>query len=251
MFSHLVISEVVVGPTNAEFFEIYNPTPNAVDLTNYYVSDNHNYFTISNADAMWTYDGTADTDFVGRFPAGASIAAGAVITVANPGYEALYNKCPDFVLGTAPFTCANGTAPALLQPKAHCMTDMSNLSNQREMLILFTWTGNAADLMQDVDYVAWGDPTTDAGASVDKTGQLTYKPDTQCSGAPTPNPTCAQKTAAAPMNNQSIERCGSGETSEKATGGNGASGHDETSEDMSMTWVVQATPTPGVKNACL
>lgn len=58
-----------------------------------------------------------------------------------------------------------------------------------------------------------------------------------------------QNAATAPGLDQSIERCGS-ETGERITGGNGITGHDETSERMDMSFRVQMTPTPGVASAC-
>ena len=54
-------------------------------------------------------------------------------------------------------------------------------------------------------------------------------------------------SAGAPL---AIERCAM-ETGEKTTGGNGITGHDETSEDMSASFKSAATPSPGTKNSCL
>ena len=57
--------------------------------------------------------------------------------------------------------------------------------------------------------------------------------------------------SAAPMPGQSIERCGAAqEGSEKASGGNGITGHDETSEPLDVTFKLATMPTPGVKNGC-
>src|SRR5437870_5090318 len=44
---HVLISEISVTPAAAEFIEIYNPTAAAVDLTNYYLSDNAGYHGIA------------------------------------------------------------------------------------------------------------------------------------------------------------------------------------------------------------
>jgi len=109
------------------------------------------------------------------------------------------------------------------------------------MLILFTWDGNTANVLKDVDYVTWG-VMFENGTRVDKTGVAGYQPDT----AP-----AMQNPAPAPPNGQSIERCSTMESGEKASGGNGISGHDETSEALGMSFTVQAMPTPGAKNACL
>src|SRR6478735_2658943 len=37
--SRLLVSEVVVAPTQAEMVAIYNPNPYVVDLSNYYLAD--------------------------------------------------------------------------------------------------------------------------------------------------------------------------------------------------------------------
>ncbi|APR79955.1 Hypothetical protein A7982_05302 [Minicystis rosea] len=94
--------------------------------------------------------------------------------------------------------------------------------------------------VKDVDYVTWG-TTFDDATRVDKTSVAGYQPDTT---------RASQKSAAAPGTFQSIERC-TLESGEKQSGGNGITGQDVTSEALDTSFVVQATPTPGVKNACL
>ncbi len=134
---------------------------------------------------------------------------------------------------------ARNDGPGALSTEPGSVTDVSNLSNSREMVVLFRWSGDANDLLQDVDYVTWGE-TFEAGTRADKTAVAGYEPDT----APD-----AQKGAAAPPPGQSIERCAI-ETGETKTGGNGLTGHDETSEDLTMSFKVAASPTPGAKNGC-
>src|SRR6185295_19007130 len=140
-------------------------------------------------------------------------------------------------LDTVAYTCTNGTAKAMLVPVNGALDvsqQRSLISDKREMVILFQWDGVAATV-KDVDYVTWGS-TFDVGATrVDKTGVAGYSADT---------PAASQKFAPAPDVGQSIERC-TLETGETATGGNGITGHDETSEPMDTNFVIQATPTPG------
>lgn len=247
---HLVINEVVVGPDAAEFFEIWNPTAQPVDLSDYYVSDNSDYWEVP-AGMGWNpdYNGSAQSvgsDFLGGFPQGTTVPANGVITVAfKPGFETTYSKCPDFFVATTPTPCGGNMVPALTQPVAGTIlvggAAAVGLSNAREMLILFTWDGTNGSLAKDVDYALWGTTggatNDDPGSRVDKTGKSTYLADT---------PHAMQKFAEAPMNGHAITRTGT-EVGEKATGGNGLTGHDETSEDMSMSFVDSATPTPGVK----
>ena len=240
--NHVVISEVGVAPPGGEFIELWNPTSQAVDLSQYYLSDNAIYHGIA-ADAGFLPDAaTPGTDFLVRFPSGTMLAAGATIVIA-PGaalYQTQFTKCPNFVLKAADVTCTNGTATAMIVPTNGAVGGNVGLSNDREMVVLFKWDGATATV-KDVDYVTWG-TAFDIETRIDKTGIAGYAADTKAD---------AQTPAVAPGNNQSIERCSKSEQGEKATTGNGVGGHDETSEPFSTTFKLQMTPTPGVKNTCL
>ncbi len=238
---HLVISEVSVGPDAGEFVEIWNPTAAAIDLTDVYLSDNSTYVDIASGGAWMPITNNMGTDFLARFPAGTSIPADGVIVIGfNDTYFTQFNSCPDFYMGAAPLACNNTMVPVMLPGSMGSLVDAANLSNAREMLMLFTWSGNTNQTLKDIDYVTWGD-MFEAGSRADKTGVAGYQPDT----AP-----ASQKAAPAPMPGSSVERCAV-DSSETLTGGNGISGHDETSEDLGVSFVVQAAPTPGTKNACL
>jgi hypothetical protein len=239
---HLLISEVSVQPATGEFVEIYNPTNAAVDLSNVYLSDNSTYHTVT-AGTWNPITNNAGTDFLARFPNGTSIAAGGVIVLGfDPGYEQFYTDCPDFVVGTAALTCNMANVPAMLAPVTNSITDSANLSNDDEMLVLFRWSGNANDPVEDLDYVIWGAyDATDAGARMNKTNVSGYAAET----AP-----AQQTSAAAPALNQSAQRCDF-EIGEDTSGGNGITGHDETSENLAQSFEVTDNPSPGSKNACL
>jgi hypothetical protein len=238
---HLVFSEIAVAPDTGEFVEIYNPTAAAVDLSNYYLSDNSTYVDLASGKPWQPITNNPGTDFLARFPAGTSIGAGKTLVVGfDPGYEMTYNGCPDFFVGTAPVACGGKMIPILLATEMSSVADTSNLSNAREMLVLFTWDGDKAHTLKDVDYVTWG-AMFDDGSRADKTGVMGYQPDTVRAN---------QKPATAPTVGQSIERCVI-ESAETAMGGNGITGHDEMSEDLGAAFMIQAKPTPGVKNACL
>jgi hypothetical protein len=241
---HLLISELGAAPAGGEFIEIYNPTGASVDLTDYYLSDNSGYTTIAEGKPWMPVTSNPGTDFLAQFPAGTKLAAGAVLVVATTGaaFETQFTKCPDFVLAAADFTCANGVAKAMLSPTNGGIGNAAGLSNDREMVILFHWAGAVNTPVDDVDYLTWGVLFEDA-TRVDKTGLAGYAPDTA---------RASQKSAAIPPPNESIERCGPAlEKGEKSAGGNGITGHDETSEPMDTNFVLQAKPTPGVKNTCL
>ncbi|MEO7328685.1 MAG: lamin tail domain-containing protein [Minicystis sp.] len=242
---HLLISEVGVSPGEGEFVEIENPTASAVDLSEYYLSDNSAYYGIAAGQPWNPVTANPGTDFLAQFPAGTMLAPGARIVIAtDPGYETTFNKCPDFILAAAPLNCAAGMAKAMLAPTNGGIGDQAGtlLSNSREMLVLFHWDGVVNHLVEDIDYVTWGTMFDDA-TRADKSAVAGYKADTGRD---------LQKPAIAPTNGQSIERCGATlEPGEKASGGNGIKGHDETSEAMNQSFKVQTMPTPGAKNSCL
>ena len=240
---HLLISEIAVSPDAAVFIEIWNPTGAPVALDNYYVSDNATYTSLAAGQPWVPKTSNVGTDFLARFPAGSSIPADGVRVIGfDAGYGTTYpGKCPDFFMGTAPLTCGVANVPTMVPTEPTSITDASGLTNTREMVVLFTWDGNTANKLKDVDYVTWGAAFDPGATRVDKTAVAGYAPDTDPMN---------QKPAAPPMNFESIERCGL-ETGEKLFGGNGITGHDETSENMTTTFVIQAAPTPGTKNACL
>ena len=241
---HLLISEIGAAPAGGEFIELYNPTSADVDLTAYYLSDNSGYPTIAEGKPWNPVTNNPGTDFLAQFPAGTKIAPGAVLVVATTGaaFETQFTKCPDFVLAAADFACKNGVAKAMLSPTNGGIGATAGLSNDREMVMLFRWAGAVNTPVDDVDYVTWGVMFEDA-TRVDKTGIAGYAPDTA---------RASQKGAPIPVPNESIERCGPMlEKGEKSAGGNGITGHDETSEPMDTNFVLQAKPTPGVKNTCL
>ncbi|MFQ5771827.1 MAG: lamin tail domain-containing protein, partial [bacterium] len=72
---HIVISEILVTPTNGEFVEIYNPTAMTVDLSNYYMTD----ATFAGGGTFYYKTVTGNGgggdfwDFNARFPDGAQI----------------------------------------------------------------------------------------------------------------------------------------------------------------------------------
>ncbi len=252
---HLLITEFVVTPTAGEFIEIYNPTAAAIDLSNYYLSDDvaHN-----DNDYAHLVDGTASvysSDFIARFPAGASIAAGefAVISMTDDTlFTNEYGSVPDYEINDD----SGGTdgVPDMVDPGG-LIGSSAGLTNSGEMIVLFYWDG-ASDLVQDVDYVVWGD----RAEGIDKTGLAIDGPDADTLAttylADTP---IANQTSVA-VNGGSGQPHDFGfsaarafpfdEVAEITTGGNGLTGNDETSEELSLAgnWNVHAAPSPGYVN---
>ena len=243
----LLLTELVVTPTAGEFIEIHNPGSTPVDLSDVYLTDAtfaggstyyYNLVTGSNA------GGGGFADFLARFPDGASIGAGEYQTVAlagSDGYTAEYAADPTYELFEDGATA--DAIPDMREAVAGSISDQGGLTNGGEVAILFHWDGDT-DLVTDLDYVLWGDKEE----GVDKTGVAIDGPDGD--GETT---TYADDTAIASQDvvstgehalGQSFQRVDLDEGNETSTGGNGAQGHDETSEDLGQTWAT-GTPSPG------
>jgi len=146
---HLLLSEIVVTPTAGEYIEICNPTGAAVDLSNYYLTDD--WFS---------------TGGTGYF----QLPAGGVYTIASDGagFLATYGVPADFEL--------NATSPSIdmVIVSNNLPLSVALLTNSSEMVMLFYWDG-ASDNVCDIDYVQWG--SLASGNGVDKTGLAVDGPD--------------------------------------------------------------------------
>ncbi len=247
----LLLTEVRVTPTTGEFIEIYNPTGATIDLSNVYLTDatfaggsTYYYNIVTGANA----GGGGFGDFHARFPAGATIAAGAYQTIALTGsadFVAAYGAAPTYELfddGTA-----NGEQQ-MLEATAGSINNQGGLSNSGEVVILYYWDG-VSDLVADLDYAVWGDKAE----AVDKSGIALDGPDADA------NPTAYQADTAIAAQDiiaggshaggDSWQRDDLTEGAEIQSGGNGTTGSDETSEDLSNTWCASA-PTPNAASSC-
>jgi hypothetical protein len=220
---HLLLTEIALAGT--EFIEIANPTPAAIDLSDYYVSDNGNYFSIPLGAPV-----LGAGDFVVRFPTGKSIPAGGVITIAT-GTAAAFTT----VFGSAPtYSIKDHTIATVYSSGTISLTDTG------EIVVLFQWDGSA-DLVADVDMMLAGANAVGANGLVSKSG-LGQGASNYAADANTIAP-----QATSPSTGKSTKRIAAEAPNETQDGtGNGITGHDETSEDTSMTWDSTFTaPTPG------
>ncbi|KAA3642724.1 MAG: hypothetical protein DWQ07_19540 [Chloroflexi bacterium] len=247
----LLLSEIVVTPTGGEFVEIHNPTGSAIDLTDVYLTDatfagggTYYYNIVTGANA----GGGSFGDFHARFPAGASIAAGAYQTVALNGsanFMAEFGAAPDYELFDD--TSADGEL-VMLEAFAGSINGQGGLSNGGEVVILYKWDGQS-DLVTDLDYVVWGDKAE----AVDKTGVSVDGPDADAiATAYQPDTAIASQDVVAlgsHSGGNSWQRDDINEGAEATSGGNGINGEDETSEDLSNTWC-ENVPTPGAEGNC-
>ena len=251
---HVVISEVVTvantainRPLCSEYVEIHNPTASAIDLGQYYLTDatfstsNQYYWKITQADpSATTAGGGGFSDFHAKFPAGYAIAAGDTIVVAIAGsnaYQAAYGRLPDFELYEEAATPDN--VPELVEVfpgsvgggALNGSTNTPSLTDNAESLVLYRWDGSS-DLVQDVDFARWG-ATSTTNILFDKTGVTvgasTYLADTAVASQQTISATTLA------FGNAYV-RLSADEGTETVAGGNGLTGHNETSENFPGTW---------------
>ena len=247
---HLLISEFVVTPTAGEFIEIYNPTNAAVDLSTYYLTDdisnnNNDYVKVVNGAAALS---VAGFDFLAKFPDGASIAPGEAQTIAftDTAFFRSYGQSANYEM-----LDSNAGVTDMV---AVSVTSNAGITNGSESIVLFRWDG-ASDLVQDVDYVVWGSGTITA--AVNKTGLKIDGPDADSDSSTYKNDTPpANQTVVNADNDGGSQPHTTGssaarnapEAGETLSGGNGITGHDETSENFSFaggSWTVNDVPTPG------
>jgi hypothetical protein len=241
---HLLFTEISVVPTAGEFVEIYNNTNSTIDLSNYYFTDatytpdNSFYYNIvTGANA----GGGGFGDFHARFPAGSSIAAGEFQTIAmdGAGFSSTYGAQPTYELFDTDSNISD-----MLEALTGSINGQGGLTNTGEMVILYYWDGQS-DLVQDIDYVVWGDKNE----AVEKTGVSIDGPDPDVTATAYLNDTpIAQQISVSSADphsaGESIQRLNFNENSEIQSGGNGITGHDETSEDLATSFQV-GNPNPG------
>ena len=95
---------------------------------------------------------------------------------------------------------------------------------------LFYWDEDSSDPIQDVDYFLWGN----AQAPIDKSEEINYQND-----IPNDSQMYFEKVA---KQNYAYSRIGTDEVDEIQNGGNGITGHDETSENFQESWAIIRIP---------
>ena len=218
---HLVFSEIVITPSEAEFVKITNPTANDIGLTNYYLTDGTDisngkfYYQLTGGLNYWSGSGS---DFICRFPLGYTLSAGTSVTISlrdSSTYANYFGENADLTLADDLLDAVDG-----ISTKG---SNAAKLGNSAETLILFYWDGSSATV-QDVDYLLWGNNSF----GIDKSGVSGYTSDT---------PAASQSYLPVHSVDEKLVRI-SDEGSENQTEGNGITGHDETSELMQDTWQI-------------
>jgi hypothetical protein len=251
--NHLLITEVMTMPfegvsgTRAEFVEIWNPTGQTFDLSVYYLSDSKAYARVPEGDVSVE----TGEDFVVRFPLGSSIQPDQVIVVAidGVGFAEAYGQVADYAIKEP-----GDSTPMTIVAIGNNLPGVG-FANAGEGIVLFHWNG-LSNLVQDVDMIMTGsrDDPSHVHNILDKTGLEvdgpaagtdTYRPD-----AFTMGDVRGQFESTTPVG-RSYKRIALEGPHIHRSGGNGITGHDETSEDIRQTWDNQqdpddyTAPTPG------
>jgi hypothetical protein len=239
---HLLLTEVKTQPNDEEFIEIYNPLDVDVSLDDYYLTDDPLYGTLPGATGELPVGGG---DALLRFPDGSTLAAGqvAVIALDEEGFEDRFDRDPDYALVSA-------SDPVAVPMVRVADSDRSmDITDTGEPIILFHWDGET-DLVTDIDIVLVGNeppgPGQDNGLP-DKSGLMVDGPDADA----IESAYAADAAVTPPMsfrasNAVSYQRILPETGHEARGGGNGADGHDETSEETQETWTQEPiTPSPG------
>jgi Secretion system C-terminal sorting domain/Lamin Tail Domain len=219
---HLLLSEVVLQQSQAEFIEIYNPTDAPISLDNYYLADNQEYpFLPSGIPTL------ALGDFIVKFPA-VMINAKEALTISMNGvdFETYYGPKADFEI----YDFDALTTNMIITVEMNAI-----LSNAGEGIALFYWNGIDATV-QDVDLMNVGVPTA-VSQIVDKSGIAGYQPDAHTIPFQIQAPAIGLSTKRILLEDVNELHLGTG---------NGITGDDETSEDITVTWDdVFTAPNPG------
>ncbi len=228
---HLVFTRVALDPTRAEMVVIHNPTDTEISLDNYYITDatdaNSQCFYYNLPDSNYYWSGSV-SDFAARFPADSVIPAGGSLTLGTHDadtYYSYYGEYPDLALFGDMRQAIEGHQTISLSDN---FSGISNLSNP-EVLILFYWDQESV-MIQDVDYFQWG--SVSESLAIDKTGIWDYLPDTPI----------AEQFFMGNIGADLIYLRNGAEEDEITSGGNGITGHDETSENFPVNWRVVYSP---------
>jgi Lamin Tail Domain len=248
LHDHLLITEVGVDPQTAEFVEIYNPTADAIDLSNYYLTDTADQAAVQfhyNLPTGANFGPSNPSDYFVRFPNGTMIGSGQayVIAMQGQGFFTTYNSTlADFVI-----RLPQSTEPVMLVPAGAGSAASAGITNSGEQVYLIYWDG-ASDLIVDVDMVNIGTTPTPANPAISKTNQMVDGPDVDIIPTVFANETAVvqQNMQRAPdfvLGMEGIQRMSFTEAGETTSGGNGMGGDDETSEPFITNFVIGA-PTP-------
>jgi hypothetical protein len=165
-----------------------------------------------------------------------------VIVIASDGmaFDNDFGVAPTYTIA------ATGSGTPMIEivpPEAPVLEN--KLTDEGEIVVLFEWDG-VGDRVRDVDIVVHGMPTA-ANQLIAK--QPVDGPDADAEATDYAVDALTSAMVATGPNDEtfSYKRFALEATHETSEGGNGITGHDETSENLELTWDTgSAPPTPGI-----
>ena len=255
---HLIIQQFLIKTRTpyttfgSPFIKLTNPTASEIDMSHVYLTDATSapsavYYNITRTEpAVHNPGGGTGGDFHVRFPDGFSLGAGESVIISLNGstqFFTAYARQPDFELfedSSIPDAVPEMVPafPGAVSAGPLGGANVPALSDVAESLMLYQWD-RQSNLVQDLDYVLWG---TNTAVRVDKTGVTvdgsTYLSDTAVGDQ--------VATTTVPSFGHTQRRVSSDEGAENTSGGNGLTGHDETSENFAVTWADALGVDPGM-----
>jgi len=218
---HLLLSRIVVTPDEAESISIINPTDEVINLSDYYICDDKDYFEMQT-------DGDLSPShfingFTAQFPDIDIQPNETLLLVLNEDYTTFYtDSTPNLFL-------FEGNENSMLETEDGSFGNSASakLDDDSESIILFKWDGNPESNIQDVDYFIWGGIQN----AIDKTGEGSFFNDTPIEEQLYFEENHDDYYAFSRIS--SLE-----EIDELVTNGNGITGHDETSENFRESWEI-------------
>ena len=211
---HLLLTRVVTQPDIAESFSIYNPTDDSIELSNYYVCDDEDYYKMQTEGNM--SPSSSIGGFTVQFPDISIAPEDTFHIVLNEDYKEFYGD--DFVADLVMYGSSDSSLTGSMGFSSNKIDESS------ELIILFRWDGGSDELIEDVDYFLWGQ----YHPPINKAGISTYQNDTHSDNQSYYELGSAEYYA--------YSRIGTDEIGETSSGGNGITGHDETSENFRQSW---------------
>ena len=144
--NHILISRVTVKPTEAEAIVLYNPTSDDISLSNYYITDENEYYKLQTEDNP-DFNASTVTNFSAQFPDIKISSNDSLYLMLSSDYKSFYGEDfeADLVLNDSMIELVDGSFGL----------GVDKLDDLSEMVVLFSFEPGDATI-QDIDYFLWG-----------------------------------------------------------------------------------------------
>ena len=214
----MLLKRIVTQPNEGELVAIYNPTEDSINLSNYYISDDNNYYKIAlHPDSTLS---NYPSGFTAQFP-NINIKPKETLNILfNEKYKDYYGESiiAHLVMFGKSDTSLTGNIGS----------SNNKIAESSELIILFKWDG-IDNIIYDVDYFIWGAYQQ----PINKESPI-YQNDT--------NPNEQLNYTISAESYYAYSRINDNEIGEIEKNGNGIFGNDETSENFRKSWGIIRMP---------